>query len=263
MQPAFSRNSIKAFTLIEILVVMAIIGILAAILFPVFARVRENARRTSCASNMKQLSLSVMQYAMDNDGKLMAYWGWSSSPPGYTSDWNRFSPIEPYIKDWAVVFCPSAAGNYALLRDASAHGSAWAAQYGFPTDIGNGTVIAAVVNVGTEAAPYSNHPTTTSLDSVPNAALTALLGETNYGSETNANYLKYGHGGTAFGCYGTTLVPWLNRDRHLEGANYAYMDGHVKWLKKETVDRVYALQGVIGITEAQAGTVPIVFTWDK
>lgn len=44
----------RGFTLIELLVVIAIIAILAAILFPVFARARENARRASCQSNLKQ-----------------------------------------------------------------------------------------------------------------------------------------------------------------------------------------------------------------
>jgi type II secretory pathway pseudopilin PulG len=49
------------------LVVIAIIGLLAAILFPVFSRIRENARRSSCQSNMKQLGLGIMQYVQDFD----------------------------------------------------------------------------------------------------------------------------------------------------------------------------------------------------
>lgn len=58
---------LRAFTLIELLVVIAIIVILAAILFPVFARDRENARRTSCLSNVKQMGLAMMQYVQDYD----------------------------------------------------------------------------------------------------------------------------------------------------------------------------------------------------
>src|SRR5439155_25362196 len=59
-----------AFTLIELLVVIAIIAILAAILFPVFARARENARKITCVSNLKQLGTSVLMYAQDYDENL-------------------------------------------------------------------------------------------------------------------------------------------------------------------------------------------------
>jgi len=64
-----SRNNKSAFTLIELLVVIAIISILAAILFPVFGRARENARRASCMSNLKQIGLAIMQYTQDYDEK--------------------------------------------------------------------------------------------------------------------------------------------------------------------------------------------------
>src|SRR5688572_12972691 len=63
------------FTLIELLIVIAIIALLAAILFPVFAKARENARRASCQSNLKQIALGLIQYAQDHDERFPNYEG--------------------------------------------------------------------------------------------------------------------------------------------------------------------------------------------
>src|ERR1700761_7609882 len=95
----------QAFTLIELLVVIAIICILAAILFPVFARAREKARQTACASNMKQLGLAVRQYTSDYDERYPTgnyydtihswYWGL-----GWAGE------LYPYVKSQNVFTCP-------------------------------------------------------------------------------------------------------------------------------------------------------------
>ena len=100
----------KAFTLIELLVVIAIIAILAAILFPVFARARENARRTSCLSNMKQIGLGAIQYAQDYDEKWMpASEGGYNLPGGVPATWDLV--LQPYLKSTQIVTCPSDSGG--------------------------------------------------------------------------------------------------------------------------------------------------------
>ncbi len=111
----------KAFTLIELLVVIAIIAILAAILFPVFQKVRENARATACLSNTRQIGLGVQQYLQDSDEKLFFCAKYSAGtvtvdsragstvdPHDYSTLW--YNAIMPYIKSNAVFTCPDDAG---------------------------------------------------------------------------------------------------------------------------------------------------------
>lgn len=116
----------QGFTLIELLVVIAIIALLAAILFPVFARVRENARRTSCASNLKQIGLGILQYTQDYDEMMpktyfrSALNSWDANgswdTPSFgegssTVNYKWMDAIYPYVKSEQIFNCPSATRN--------------------------------------------------------------------------------------------------------------------------------------------------------
>jgi prepilin-type N-terminal cleavage/methylation domain-containing protein/prepilin-type processing-associated H-X9-DG protein len=209
------------FTLIELLVVIAIIAILAAILFPVFAKVREKARQASCASNEKQLGLSILQYVEDYD----------ESWPNGINPGNGSSPgagwatqVYPYVKSAKVYVCPNdngveggtAVDSYALNMNLAGGGS------------GGGSSTA--LSLGTMTAPASTlllvevsqcDTTTPAPGTVPGEAWTPSLAIKNIaGSCTNYETGSfYGVGG-----YGNT-------PRHTNGANYLLSDGHVKWLQ--------------------------------
>jgi prepilin-type N-terminal cleavage/methylation domain-containing protein/prepilin-type processing-associated H-X9-DG protein len=128
------RKHHQAFTLVEILVVIAIIALLAAILFPAFARARENARKSACMSNLKQISLAFHQYNTDNDSRFPQAWDLlPGANPGTNGAFPGCQPargclqtpttlsvtaiyepvvwpakIEPYLKNRQVFSCPSA-----------------------------------------------------------------------------------------------------------------------------------------------------------
>ncbi|HLH81557.1 MAG TPA: prepilin-type N-terminal cleavage/methylation domain-containing protein [Chthonomonas sp.] len=106
-RPARVENGVRGFTLIELLVVIAIIAILAAILFPVFAQAREQARKTVCLSNIKQLNTGVQMYMQDYDETIPLLCG---SNPGDNSTGYSFvtwqDTTQPYIKNYQLLFDP-------------------------------------------------------------------------------------------------------------------------------------------------------------
>jgi len=85
------------FTLVEMVVVIAVIAIIAAILFPVFQKVRENARAAACLSNCHQIALAIHMYANDADGL---------TPPDGGSFGGLITDCSPYTHNTAIFACP-------------------------------------------------------------------------------------------------------------------------------------------------------------
>jgi prepilin-type N-terminal cleavage/methylation domain-containing protein/prepilin-type processing-associated H-X9-DG protein len=212
----------QAFTLIELLVVIAISAILAAILFPVFARARENARRSSCQSNLKQIGLGIMQYTQDYDEKFPMF-RVGVPAPGKTYGWA--DSIQPYVKSEQILQCPS---NSDVLPDRTS-ATPVSQQRGYTDYLYNSAIGS---QTGTNPALGSG----ISLSAVEQASLTVMLLEgfvdpvnpnspVNNGSARNAT-----RGGNS-----TTSplgnVSNVKADRHLEGSNISFSDGHVKWFK--------------------------------
>lgn len=101
------RQVRRGFTLIELLVVIAIIAILAAILFPVFARAREKARQTNCASNLKQIGLAAIMYSQDFDEIYVSAYADPDANGWDDGDYSWRTKLLPYIRNVQIFQCPS------------------------------------------------------------------------------------------------------------------------------------------------------------
>lgn len=231
---AKSRLTKFGFTLIELLVVIAIIALLAAILFPVFAKARENARKSSCSNNLKQIGLGIMQYMQDYDETVMPHWLGSATYPG-TRRWMDLT--QPYIKSSQIFVCPSQANTRYIFGD--------------------------ILNTGSytcSSAYYSEAPRT-SMSIVDNNEFVGLsemeVPTTTFWISDTQNYTAARPDGFEFGfltadtqSINATLQPpaivttatapgvggAVNRRipaRHLDTTNVLFCDGHVKAVKLE------------------------------
>ena len=229
------------FTLIELLVVIAIIAILAAILFPVFAKVREKARQTSCASNLKQIGLAFMQYEQDNDEQMI-----------YPDDaWGQgwAGKIYSYVKSTGVYGCPddptapTVAGLYKVSY--GMNGNVWPSNSTFY----GGTTASSLASQGSPANTVllfelQGQTSTgngwvgvdvTNAHEDSSSSGTGAIGGGCDGPMPTGNYChaKYATGNIA----GYPLTNWNGSALgvHTDGSNYLALDGHVKWLRPTAV----------------------------
>lgn len=199
----------SAFTLVELLVVIAIISLLAAILFPVFARARENARRSSCMSNLKQWGLAVNMYSQDNDEYYPA--GYRYNVPAPTSPQSWMQVCLPYVKSVQLAVCPSF--NYQPAYES------------------------AVFPLQSYAVRLSDGPSQKHIATIEKPA------EIIYGFDngkvtkgwTGVEYCDNFYCGYTLSSMVDALNTRKDMTPHFDGINVFYVDGHVKWKSRFTV----------------------------
>lgn len=235
----------RGFTLIELLVVVAIISLLAAILFPVFARARENARRSSCLSNLKQMGLGMMQYTQDYDERMPSgYLTNSDGVPeftypngtGHTRTQPWYFAIYPYVKNWQIFNCPSADSAIAYGGGYSIQQFPYSYNYMKPQFSGGALGCGGTYNCGVDMG--SKNAAGAKLSAMEDVVGTIFVTEgsqaliqikpTSMPTETTIHAMG---ACTASGDYGPDCL----HVRHLDTMGTLFVDGHVKAMQWKTI----------------------------
>jgi prepilin-type N-terminal cleavage/methylation domain-containing protein/prepilin-type processing-associated H-X9-DG protein len=222
------------FTLIELLVVIAIIVLLAALIFPVFSRARENAKRASCLSQMKQIGIGLLEYAQDYDETLPTMpstdqgacnTGSAGVPtrcsvavnstflyadPNAYQNW--IAEIQPYVKSWQLFKCPSA--NTDVYTKAKLPGYV-------PTGNSNNTYMVNGVLLQRKISALQQVSTLIWAQDFAYASNLAIVRPV---VNTYSPSMMLPLPAT------TVMRTWLIPDpTHFNGLNLLYCDGHAKW----------------------------------
>ncbi len=228
LQPRHRSRS--GFTLIELLVVIAIIAILAAILFPVFQKVRENARRAACLSNEKQLGLAFTQYTQDYDENLPTGGLYSNNYNG--SGWA--GPLFPFLKSTGVFTCPD---NVLPSSPPKPNLISYAYNQALVRTIANTNLVPALSTFNTPAHTVLLYEVRgATWDQATDSPLPGTdyspAGEGINGTLPASLYdTGYFHGETS-GSFANNYQP---TGRHGDFSNYLFEDGHVKSLRGSSV----------------------------